>query len=132
MATHVNAGDSIECSRSEVAVRKISRTIVLINLEKINGESIRLWKYKSNIRAMIKIAVELNPKVCHICETSKLDRDEILEGNVIELYSEKRVSLELTSNFSHVHGIQANTINNFTYAKIVIPWTFVTQRQIAV
>ena len=131
MAYHINPGDSIECSQSQVAIRKIIFQTFL-KIPSLTGEEIPFFKYKTRKRAYIKIVQELNPKVCIMCTTSILHLNDGLEAGVIEIYTKKRVSLSLASNFSSTHGIQWNNINDFTYARIVIPWNFVTQRQIAV
>ena len=58
MAKFVNAGVSIEGSKSNIIVRKISDPIVIA----IEGVG-RFYKYKSKIRAIIRITEELKPKV---------------------------------------------------------------------
>jgi len=131
MAYHINPADSIECSRSQVAMRKLI-THALIKLHSLTGEEIRLFKYKTKKKAFVKIVQELNPKVCIMCATSILHRDDGLEADVIEIYTKVKLGTLHSSNFTSTHGIQWNNINDFTYAKIIIPWQFVTQRQIAV
>lgn len=131
MAYHVNPGDSIECTRCQVAMRK-SIFHAFIKLQSLSGEEISFFKYKTKKRAFAKIIEEINPKECIICATSILHLNDGLEADVIEIYTKKKVSFSHSSNFSSTHGIQWNNINDFTYAKIVIPWNFVTQRQIAV
>ncbi|MFZ1785381.1 MAG: hypothetical protein WAU23_09250 [Ferruginibacter sp.] len=130
MATHVNGGDSIECNKSLIAVRKISKKHTLINMDSINGEFVRLFKYKSSIRAIVKIKEELDPLACIICQTSHLALEDSLEGEVISIYTKRQIKLEPVSNFSHVHGIQGSNVTDFTYAKIDIPWRYVLEREL--
>ena len=101
-------------------------------MQSLNGETLSFFKYKTKKNAFIKIAQELNPKTCVICATSILHLNDGLQAPVIEIYTKKQVSLGHASNFTSTHGIQWDNIKDFTYAKIVIPWAFVTQRQIAV
>jgi len=114
MAKFVNAGVSIEGSKSNIIVRKISDPIVIA----IEGVG-RFYKYKSKI------------KVYRICCDSKLDLNDELDAATIEILTEERVSLVLISNFSNVHGIQGNNVNTFTYAKIIIPWRFILEKGIS-
>jgi len=123
MAKYIDIGDSVEGSKSSVYLRKVNKPI-LLNLEGVG----RFYKYKSKIRAIIKITEELVPKVYKICETSNLNLNDELEGDIIEILLEEKVTFQLISNFSNVHGIQGNSINTFTYAKIIIPWRFVLER----
>jgi len=123
MAKFINVGDSIEAKRSDILVRKVSSP-TLINIEGVG----RFFKYKSKIRAIVKVTEELMPKVHRICCYSNLNLDDELEAGTIEILTENRISLQLVSNFSNVHGIQANNVNAFTYAKIVIPWRFVLEK----
>lgn len=124
MAKYIEVGDSIECNKSEIYVRKISNNPVLLNWEGVG----RFFKYKSKIHALVKITEELIPKICRICNTSNLNLNDELEGVVLEIYLEKKVKLQVIANFSNVHGIQANAINSFTFAKVVIPWRFVLEK----
>lgn len=125
MATHTEAGKSIECNKSSVSVRGISKNPSFVEIE-----GMRLFRYKSKISAIIKIQEELVPKIFKICESSCLDVNDVLEAPSIEINIAKRVVFKIESNFSSKHGIQYNDINSFTYAKIVIPWRFVTERTI--
>jgi hypothetical protein len=129
MATHVNQGDSIECRRSVVAVRKVSGP-TFITMKGIDQNDYEFFKYKSKIRAIVRIVESLDPKECIISESSFLDVDDRLEGDVVEIYATIQFDFQKISNFSHVHGIQGDSLNSFTYAKIVQPWRFVTQRAI--
>lgn len=131
MATYIYSGASLECKESMVAVRKIfPRHPDLIVIEGVKQSKHRLYKYKTKIRALVKIKVELDPKECVIDEFSKLDLEDELEGDTVEIYTKERVKLELCSNFSNVHGIQANKIRVFTYAKVLIPWRHVSERNL--
>ena len=123
MAKFMNVGDSIEANRSDILVRKVSSPI-LINIEGVG----RFFKYKSKIRAIVKITEELLPKVHRICCYSNLNLNDELEADTIEIFTENKITLQLVSNFSNVHGIQANNVNAYTYAKIVIPWRFVLEK----
>ncbi len=125
MAKYVDAGNSVECSKSNIALRKITTASALVKVDGIN-----YFKYKTKKRAIVTVTEELRPKVHRICPTSYLNLNDILEADTVEIYVEKRITLALTSNFSHVHGIQANNINMFTYAKIIIPWRFIAERAI--
>jgi hypothetical protein len=127
MTKFVEAGASIEGNKSDVFVRKVSKTPTLLNIDGVG----RFYKYKSKIRAIVKITEELVPKIHRICERSNLNLHDELEAVTIEIFTENRISLQVISNFSNVHGIQANNINAFTYAKIVIPWRFVVERGIS-
>ncbi len=131
MAKYINAGDSIECSTSCIITRKLSNSAQnYLKIEKDGGGFVNVFKYKTKIRATVKIVSELAPKTHIICQSSKLDVHDELEGETIEIYTDKKVKLELTSNFTNVHGIQGNTIKTFTYAKIAIPFRFALQRAI--
>lgn len=133
MAIFYNAGDSIECQKSMVAVRKCTPNaptlIKLINLKK---KEIRLFKYKTNISAFVKITQQLDPLECQFCKTSTLLLNDALQGQVLSLYFEGRIKLEYQANFTNVHGIQGNNISGFTYAKIDIPWIFALNQQKAI
>lgn len=131
MATHIHEGDSIECSQSMIAVRKVSKTPTLVNIEcKEEGRKMRLFKYKSSIRSIVQITEELNPLDSVVCENSHLVLHDTLEAAVLSIYTAKKVTLETVSNFSHVHGIQGANVNAFTYAKIDIPWPFVLNQKL--
>ncbi len=130
MPTHVNPGDSIECSISLIAVRKISKKPVLTNMQCLNGDCILLYKYKTNIRAIVAIRQELNPLQPIILNNSYLTLQDNLEGAVLSIYTKDKFSLDLTSNFSHVHGIQNGNVACFTYATIDAPFPFVLNRHI--
>jgi hypothetical protein len=124
MATFVNQGDSIEGGKSHIHVRKVTNPI-LIDIDGIG----RFFKYKSKIRAIITITEELIPKIHRICCDSKLDLNDELDAATIDILTSKRIKTwKLISNFSNVHGIQSNIVNDFTYAKILIPWRFVLER----
>lgn len=127
MAKYINSGESIECKESHVATRKSSAP-TLLNIAEIDGKLRRLFKYKTKIRAIIKITRELTPKKGVICDNSHLDLLDELEGDTVEIFTENRIKLEVVSYFSNVHGIQGNSVNCFTYAKIVIPWRFVLEK----
>ena len=129
MATYTEEGNSIECNKSCIAARGISKKPVLItNLEGVAG---RWFKYKGHKRVIATITEELRPRRHKICELSKLLLNDALDADVVEMYFEKRITVEIVSNFSNVHGIQGSHANTFTYAKIVIPWRFVLQRAIS-
>jgi hypothetical protein len=97
----------------------------------LNGEEILLHKGKTKKSAYVKISEELNPKEQRICLTSHVNLDEELQADTIEIYTKRKVTLHLESNFSHVHGVQWNYTKCFTYAKIFIPWRFILEKQIA-
>jgi hypothetical protein len=127
MAKYVNPGDSIECNKSEVAVRKITKTPILVKVDEVRG---RLYKYKSGIRAIVSITETLLDTDKHrINENSKVSFNDTLEGDTIEIYTKKRMTFGLISNFSHVHSIQGDKVPCFTYAKIIIPWRYVLETQ---
>jgi hypothetical protein len=125
MAKFIDVGDSVECNKSEVFVRKVNKPI-LLDIEGIG----RFFKYKSKIRAIIKITEELIPKVHRICNSSNLSLHDELEGDTIEIFLEEKITFQLISNFSNVHSIQGNNVNSFTYAKILIPFRFVLERRL--
>jgi hypothetical protein len=87
-----------------------------------------MFKYKTKKRAIVTVSAELNPKVQIFCETSYLELNDAIEGDVVEIYTDEEVEFELVSNFSHVHGIQGNALNNLTYARIALPFRFVLER----
>jgi hypothetical protein len=120
MAKHVILGSSIEGNKSSVAVRKISKNPSILDIEGVG----LFFKYKSKIHAIVKVTEELSPKKHIICETSFLNLNDELEADIIELFTPKKLSLKLTSNFSSVHGIQSNNLSMFTYAKIASPFRF--------
>jgi hypothetical protein len=126
MAKYIGAGDSLECLKSNVATRKISNNPYIIEIE-----GIKYFKYSTKIRCTIKIIEELNPKIHRISEFSALNIHDELEAEGIDIYTEKRISLKIISNYSNVHSIQSNDINSFTYAKILIPFRFVLQKTLA-
>jgi hypothetical protein len=125
MTTFNKEGVSIEGGKSDILIRKITDPVLI----KIEGVG-RFFKYKSKIRAIVKITEELVPKVHRICCYSNLNLDDELDAPTIEILTEKRITLELISNFSNVHGIQGNRVNAFTYAKIVIPWRYAINKAI--
>lgn len=128
MAKYIETGNSLECHKSNIATRKVAnKNPILIQIDEI-----RYYKYSTKIRCIVKIIEELNPKIHRISETSALNIHDELEAEGIDIYTEKRISLNLVSNFSHVHGIQSNDINSFTYAKILTPFRFVLQRSLAI
>ena len=130
MAKHENLGDSIECNKSMIAVRKVSKKPTFIKMDCIDGGNISLFKYKTNIRAIVKIEEALAPLECIICATSHLGLEDSLEGEVISIYTKSKINLNPVSNFSHVHGIQGDYVKSFTYAKIDIPWRYVLTRSL--
>jgi hypothetical protein len=130
MAKHLNVGESIECNKSRIAVRSVSKNPTLVAIEGLNGKSYRFFKYKTKIRAIATIIEELNPKECVICEGSHLDLDDTLEAETLEIYTSKRMIFEVISNFSNVHGIQGDEVNHLTYAKIIIPWRFLLEKNL--
>ena len=125
MAKYIEAGNSLECHKSNVAIRKKVKNPIVIQIDEI-----KYFKYSTKIRCIIKIIEELNPKIHRISKTSALDIHDELEAVGIDIYTEKRISLKVLSNFSNVHGIQSGVINSFTYAKIRIPFRFVLQKSI--
>ena len=131
MGKYVYSGDSIECSYSHIAVRKLSKPSQPLRMTKLNGEEIRLFKYKCQKRGIVIIVKELVPKESVICKTSCLNIHDELEADVIEIYTPKLLNLGIISNFSHVHGIQGNAVNMFTYAKIIMPWRIFLERDLA-
>jgi len=125
MSKYVNPGDSIEGNKSNIIVRKISKP------QPIEVDGIRYYKYKSKLRSIVKITEELNPKIYRICCDSNLNlNDEIDAQAVLILITVRIIRWNITSNFSHKHGIQNNSVNDFTYAKIVIPWRLFAERAI--
>jgi len=123
----VQLGNSVECQKSNIALRSSGD-----NPFGIEYEGVRYFKYKSKKRAIVTITEELNPKEPRICKTSYLDLNGILEAEVIEIWTEKRVKFEVTSNFSNVHGIQQNSVNAFTFAKIVITWRAILEKALTI
>lgn len=126
MAVHQNAGDSIECSSAKISVRKIGDPFYI----KIKG--VKYFKYKSSVRSIVTITQELNPKEHIILPSSKLDLNDELSADVVEIYTINKRKFDVCSNFSHVHGIQCNDISDFTFAKIVIPWRYITVRKLLI
>ena len=127
MAKYIEAGNSIECHKSNVSTRKIVKNPIVIQIDEI-----KYFKYSTKIRCIVKIIEELNPKIHRINESSALNIHDELEAERIDIFTEKRISLSLISNFSHVHGIQNGDINSFTYAKILIPFRFVLHKSISI
>ena len=130
MASHVGQGNCVECQQSMVAARKVT-VLTSVSLPTVTGGTIALYKYKTQIRGIVQITEQLHNLERIICADSKIDLHDLLEGTVIEIYTAKPIKFKLQSNFSHVHGIQGDSVPAFTYAKIIIPWTFVTQKRIA-
>lgn len=119
MAKYVHCGDSIECQKSALATRKISKPFAF----KLDGFKNILYKYKTNINAIISIIEALDPKEYKIDPNSKLDIEDFLTADVIEIWTHIRFSdLDHLSNFSHVHGIQSKIIKDYTFAKIATPY----------
>ncbi len=125
MAKHVDAGTSLECSKSHIEVRKLiidNRTMI-----KIEGIG-RCFKYKSGINSTVTITEELSPLKAVFCEESHLNLSDQLQADIIEIYTPKKIVTTLESNHSHVHGINVSDLKTYTYAKIVIPFRYVLER----
>lgn len=123
MGKYTDLGNSVECDGSRICVRWITN-----NPSLVKQGPMRLFKYKSKTRSIVIITKELAPKEHRISSHSKLDLNDELEADTMEIYLEKRVSFDLASNFSHVHGIQQSDVSAFTYAKIIIPWRHMLQK----
>lgn len=127
MAKYLEAGNSLECIKSNVATRKISKNPCIIKIDGIN-----YFKYSAQRRCIVKILEELNPKQHRIYEKSALNINDEIEAQGVDIYTEKRFKLKKESNYSNVHGIQSNIINTFTCAKIMTPFRFVLEKSIEV
>lgn len=123
-------GDSVECEKSLVHVRK-STGPTAIDVTCVNGSVLSLYKYKGKRSSAVKIVQELDPKQSIVSATSYLDQNDSIEGDTIEIYTGRLLNFKVKANFSHVHGMQESSIPEFTYAKIEIPWEFVLQRRLA-
>ena len=126
MTKYVNLGDSIEAGQTDLVSRKIRKVSSLVNIEGVG----RFFKYKTKINSNIKITEELVPKEYRICPQSYLDLNDELECDSLEIYTESLITTGVLTNFTSVHGIQAGSINSFTYAKILTPWRFILERQL--
>lgn len=119
MGRYINTGDAVECQKSRIAVRKFH------SIPPIEYEGVGIcFRIKSKIRAIVRIEEELNPKECKICRLSRMELNDEIEADVIEINicTKKRIKFQLESNFSAKHSINWNLFDEFTYAKIITPW----------
>lgn len=129
MAKYVRLGDSIECNCSEINTRKPIIGNANARVE-ISGQ--KLYKYKTQINTDVVITEELNPKEAIIEPNSGLNKDDSVNGDVVEIYLKKIMNFKKKSNYSSKHSIYSCKSSCFTYARIAMPWRLFLEMQTAI
>src|SRR3990172_11021124 len=125
MAIFQNAGESIECNASYIAIRGITKRAMPLNIQKIDGNYISGYKYKTKVNCTVVITQELVPKIAIISASSNLNLNDTLKADTLEVFTERKIRLHVESNATSRHGIQENNVIAFTYAKIIAPFRFI-------
>lgn len=115
----VQAGDQIECSKSEV----ISRRITPRALKKIPRIG-KCWTYNCKRNSSAEIVKELDPKKTRYCENSHLDEGDILssEDIVVTVENIRKIQAVKIGGQTATHSSQKMRTKDFTHAKITKPF----------
>jgi hypothetical protein len=124
LAKFVEKGNCVEAEKSEIFTRK-KTTQKMVNFPNVG----RFIKYKCQQNSSMEILEELNPKAHLINAESNLNKNDIIEGEIIEVYCSKQLKdANIKSNYSSTHSIQQLKPTCYAYGIIFTPFKFILER----